>query len=123
MLAIDDCKTANSIQYCYCSQDLCNYSKTKSQNSDAGTSSRDILINYPSDDEDYDDAVELDNSSGMGSDNFADDLNDDFEKDTMNREIEMVLNRNNSSRHISNIIANKFTIIMIVYYFLRFILQ
>lgn len=51
---IDDCKTANGITYCYCSQDLCN---GKQSRADAHKASRDLLTNgnnnYPSDDEDY----------------------------------------------------------------------
>lgn len=67
-LAIDDCKTANGITYCYCSQDLCN---GKQSRIDAHKAYRDVLINYPSDDEDYSEM------SGLGQPDDDDDLEDD----------------------------------------------
>lgn len=56
-LALNDCKTANGIQYCYCNEDLCN------------------RHHQESDDEDYEDY------SGMGPDQDSNQRSDDDEEE------------------------------------------
>lgn len=94
LLPINDCKTANGVQYCYCNTPLCNlrqgYSTASKQNH--------ILTDDNTDDEDIIGDIDEEASGSYGNENIHqhrhDNNNDDYDGSLTSTEI---INRKNST--------------------------